>query len=123
MIPALHHDLFCAPVFPYRQAVIQYFVSSFYEQQITLGVHCRHEEFFPLPQVLLGQLVAFATVVALLTAEIGAQPHMRYTRRAPRLGEHTLEALTEAGFAPQEIDDLAARNVILDNPGASVDGS
>lgn len=53
----------------------------------------------------------------------GAQPHMRYTRRAPRLGEHSLEALTEAGFAREEIDDLAARNVILDNPGASVDGS
>jgi crotonobetainyl-CoA:carnitine CoA-transferase CaiB-like acyl-CoA transferase len=42
----------------------------------------------------------------------GAAPHMSYTRRAPRLGEHTRAVLMDAGFASTEIDQLARRKVI-----------
>lgn len=44
----------------------------------------------------------------------GAEPHMRYTRRAPRLGGHTHQILLEAGFTPAEVEDLSARKIILD---------
>jgi len=42
----------------------------------------------------------------------GRSPHMSYTRRAPRLGEHTRQTLAEAGFALDEIEELARRKVI-----------
>ncbi len=42
----------------------------------------------------------------------GTAPHMSYTRRAPRLGEHTCKVLEEMGFAPDEIGQLARRKVI-----------
>jgi len=42
----------------------------------------------------------------------GLSPHMTYTRRAPRLGEHTREVLEQAGLSPDEIAELEKRNVI-----------
>jgi crotonobetainyl-CoA:carnitine CoA-transferase CaiB-like acyl-CoA transferase len=38
----------------------------------------------------------------------GEQPHMHYSRRAPRLGEHTKEVLEWSGCTPEEIEQ--ARN-------------
>ena len=34
-------------------------------------------------------------------------------RRAPRLGEHSVEVLTEAGYAPDAIDALLADGVVV----------
>jgi crotonobetainyl-CoA:carnitine CoA-transferase CaiB-like acyl-CoA transferase len=40
----------------------------------------------------------------------GEQPHMRYTRRAPELGEHTSEVLEWSGATRHETEDLRSRS-------------
>ncbi|MGH7985247.1 MAG: CoA transferase [Candidatus Binataceae bacterium] len=45
-------------------------------------------------------------------ASDGEAPHMAYSRRAPRLGEHTNEVLEWAGYSPDTIEDLRRRGVI-----------
>jgi crotonobetainyl-CoA:carnitine CoA-transferase CaiB-like acyl-CoA transferase len=41
----------------------------------------------------------------------GQTPHMYYSRRAPRLGEHTDQVLEWAGFRPEEIASLRAQRL------------
>ncbi len=45
-------------------------------------------------------------------ASDGEQPHLNYTRRAPRLGEHTREVLEWSGCDRKEIENLRACGVI-----------
>ena len=45
-------------------------------------------------------------------ASDGDQPHMNYTRRAPRLGEHTSQVLEWSGCARGEIEQLRTLGVI-----------
>ena len=45
-------------------------------------------------------------------ASDGEQPHMNYTRRAPRLGEHTSQILEWSGCDRDEIEKLRMRGVI-----------
>jgi crotonobetainyl-CoA:carnitine CoA-transferase CaiB-like acyl-CoA transferase len=45
-------------------------------------------------------------------ASDGDQPHMNYTRRAPRLAEHTSQVLEWSGCNRDEIEKLRARGVI-----------
>lgn len=42
----------------------------------------------------------------------GEHPHFGYTRRAPRLGEHTDEVLAWAGFAPAEVTAFRAAQAV-----------
>jgi crotonobetainyl-CoA:carnitine CoA-transferase CaiB-like acyl-CoA transferase len=42
----------------------------------------------------------------------GLAPHMSYTRRAPRLGEHTSEVLERIGCRPEEINELKKSGAI-----------
>jgi crotonobetainyl-CoA:carnitine CoA-transferase CaiB-like acyl-CoA transferase len=42
----------------------------------------------------------------------GEQPHMNYTKRAPALGEHTIEVLKWSGYSSNEIDALRESGVI-----------
>jgi len=42
----------------------------------------------------------------------GEQPHMNYTRRAPRLGEHTKQVLEWSGYSPHEAEELRQSGVI-----------
>jgi formyl-CoA transferase len=78
------------------------------------------EEMFDNPQVQSQELVvhhthprvgAYRTIVgpvAIRSADEQATPE----RRAPLLGEHTVEILTEAGFSTTEIDGLRAQGAI-----------
>ncbi len=45
-------------------------------------------------------------------ASDGHEPHMSYTRRAPKLGEHTYEVLIGLGYSPYEIAELKTTGAI-----------
>jgi crotonobetainyl-CoA:carnitine CoA-transferase CaiB-like acyl-CoA transferase len=45
-------------------------------------------------------------------ASDGRAPHLSYTRRAPRLGQHTDEVLSRAGVSDAKIAALRKKNVI-----------
>jgi crotonobetainyl-CoA:carnitine CoA-transferase CaiB-like acyl-CoA transferase len=57
----------------------------------------------------LGRTVRYPGTVAI--AEDGHAPHFSYTRRAPRLGEHTDEVLKRAGLSDADRAALVTKNV------------
>lgn len=61
----------------------------------------------------LGEIETFKTPIRLS----GESSPLR--RRAPLLGEHTDEVLTELGYSAQQIDDLVERRIVLRPAGSS----
>jgi crotonobetainyl-CoA:carnitine CoA-transferase CaiB-like acyl-CoA transferase len=64
--------------------------------------------FATVPHPELGRDLRYPATVA----SDGHSPHMRYTKRAPRLGEHTSEVLEWMGCPPDEIGALKTSGVI-----------
>jgi len=64
--------------------------------------------FATIPHPELGRDLRYPATVA----SNGHSPHMQYTKRAPRLGEHTSEVLEWLGCRPDEIGALKTSGVI-----------